>query len=140
MKAVNDYHAEAAENGKSVDIYFGIVWALVFFILALLPLLKGGGIRVWFIYASIILLILSFLFSKTLIPFRKLWSKFGLLTQKIMQPLILGIVFYGLFTPIGVVMRCLGKDPLLLKKTAGAASYWKLRALQQADTDMKNQF
>lgn len=140
MKAVNDYHAEAAEDGRSVDLYFGIVWALFLFILALLPLLKGGGIRFWFIYASIILLILSFLFPGALTPFRKLWIRFGLLIQKITQPLVLGIVFYGFFTPIGVIMRCFGKDPLLLKKTSDATSYWKLRGLQQADADMKNQF
>jgi len=140
VKDINDYHAEAAATGKSIDFHFGVLCSVCFFALSLIPLIKGNGIRLWALYAGIIFLVISVLYPVVLIPLRKLWIKFGVLIQKIMQPFILGIIFYTLFTPIGVVMRCFGKDPLLLKKRSGVISYWKLRDLHQANVDMKNQF
>jgi hypothetical protein len=139
MKLGNDYHEEVPVS-KSIDFFFGIVGSGFFLVLSLVPLLKGDGVRLWSIYICIVLLMLSFLFPRALSPFRKLWIKFGLFIQKITQPLILGILFYVIFAPIGVVLRCFGMDPLLLKRKLGVTSYWKLRDHRQANADMKNQF
>lgn len=138
MKLSNDYHEKTFS--KSIDFYFGFIGSCFFFVLSLLPLLRGDGIRLWSMYIGITLLLLSFLFPIALSPVRKLWIKFGVLIQKITEPLILGVIFYIFFTPIGVVMRCFGKDPLTLKRKSGMTSYWRFRDLQQANADMKNQF
>jgi len=140
VKAIYNYHEEIPADGKAIDFYFGIVFSCFFFVVSLAPLLNGRGIRLWSTCVAIFLLLVSFLFPELLTPLRKLWIRFGLLIQKITQPLILGIIFYLFFTPIGVIMRCFGKDPLLLKKKSGVITCWKLRDHNQVNTDMKNQF
>lgn len=135
-----NYHEEVPVICKSIDLYFGIIGSFFFFVVSLLPLLTGDRIRLWSVYIGSMLLMLSYLFPVALTPLRKLWIRFGLRIQKITQPLILGMVFYVLITTIALIMRLFGKDPLLLKKNLGETSCWKLRYLDQVNTDMKNQF
>lgn len=76
-----------------------------------------------------------------LAPLNKLWFKFGLLLHKIMTPLIMGIMFYGLITPIGLLMRMTGKDPMRLRDVPETTSHWIDREPVAVDGDpMKNQF
>ena len=116
---------------------FGIVFFVVFLLIALYPLINGEELRIWSLIISIIFLILGLLNSKILTPLNKLWFKFGLLLGKIISPLIMGIIFFLVVTPIGLFMRMLGKDLLNLKKNSNN-SYW----IEKKDPKgkMKNQF
>ena len=116
---------------------FGIVFFVVFLLIALYPLTHGGEIRIWSLIISIIFLILGLLDSKILAPLNKIWFKFGILLGKIVSPLIMGIIFFLVVTPIGFIMRLLGKDVLNLKYNKNK-SYWIEK--NGPKSKMKNQF
>ena len=116
---------------------FGIVFFVVFLLIALYPLTYGGEIRIWSLIISLIFLILGLLNSKILTPLNKIWFKFGILLGKIVSPLIMGIIFFLVVTPIGFIMRILGKDLLNLKFNKNK-SYWIEKTGPKSK--MKNQF
>ena len=117
---------------------FGIVFFVVFILVALYPLVYSGEIRIWSIVLSLIFLTLGLLNSKILTPLNKLWFKFGILLGKIVSPLIMGIIFFLVVTPIGLIMRLLGKDLLNLKYNKKKKSYWIEK--NGPKSKMKNQF
>ena len=94
---------------------FGIVFFVVFFLIALYPLINNEDIRIWSLVISLIFLILGLINSRILNPLNKLWFKFGIFLGKIVSPIIMGIIFFLVVTPIGFIMRILGKDLLNLK-------------------------
>ena len=116
---------------------FGIVFFVVFLIIALYPLINEEEVRIWSLIISLIFLILGLINSKFLTPLNKLWFKFGLFLGKIVSPLIMGIIFFLVVTPTGFIMRALGKDLLNLKYNK-SQSYW----IEKNDpkSKMKNQF
>ena len=116
---------------------FGIVFFVVFSLIALYPLTYSGEIRIWSAIISIIFLVLGLLNSKILTPFNKLWFKFGILLGKIISPMIMGIIFFFVVTPIGLIIRILGKDVLNLKYNKNQ-SYWIEK--NGPKSKMKNQF
>jgi len=116
---------------------FGIVFFVVFLLVALYPLTYSGEIRYWSATISLIFLILGLLNSKILAPLNKLWFKFGIFLSKIISPLIIGIIFFLIVTPIGLVMRLFGKDILNLKYNR-KQSYWIEK--NGPKSKMKNQF
>jgi hypothetical protein len=116
---------------------FGIVFFIVFLLIALYPLINGGNIRIWSAVISLIFLILGLLNSKILAPLNKLWFKFGIFLGKIISPMILGIIFFLVVTPIGLLMRLFGKDVLNLRYNKNK-SYWIEK--NGPKSKMKNQF
>ena len=116
---------------------FGIVFFVVFFLIALYPLTYDGGIRRWSIIISLIFLILGLLNSKILNPLNKLWFKFGIILGRIISPLIMGIIFFLVVTPTGLIMKLLRKDILNLRYNKNK-SYWIKKNEQK--NNMKNQF
>tara|TARA_B110000967_G_C18460714_1_gene352485 strand:- start:122 stop:511 length:390 start_codon:yes stop_codon:yes gene_type:complete len=116
---------------------FGIVFFIFFLIISIFPLFNDGNLRVWSIILSIIFLILGLLNSSVLSPLNKMWFKFGILLGNFMSPIILGIVFFVVVTPIAFIMRLFGKDVLNLKKN-NKKSYWIERS--PIKSKMKNQF
>ena len=116
---------------------FGIVFFIVFLLIALYPLLKDNDLRIWSLVISFIFLILGLINSKILTPLNRLWFKFGLLLGKFISPLIMGIIFFIVVTPIGIIMRLLKKDLLNLKYNK-KETYW----IDKSDpkSKMKNQF
>jgi len=116
---------------------FGIVFFIVFLLIALYPLTYNGEIRIWSAIISLILLVLGLLNSKILTPLNKLWFKFGIFLGKIISPVIMGIIFFLVVTPIGLIMRLLGKDVLNLKYNK-SKSYWIEKSGPKSK--MKNQF
>ena len=116
---------------------FGIVFFVVFLIIALYPLTYSEEARVWSVIISLIFLILGLLNSKILTPLNKLWFKFGILLGKLVSPLIMGIIFFLVVTPIGLIMRLLGKDVLNLKYDKNK-TYWIEK--NGPKSKMKNQF
>ena len=116
---------------------FGIVFFIVFLIISIYPLLNDENIRIWSLIVSVIFLILGLLKSKLLSPLNYIWYKFGLLLGKIISPLVLIIIFFIVVTPIGILMRILGKD-LLNLKYSNKKTYWVERSGPKSK--MKNQF
>ena len=116
---------------------FGIVFFIVFFIIALFPLINNSEIRVWAVIISLIFLILGLINSKILTPLNKAWLKFGIFLGKIISPLIMGIIFFLVVTPIGLLMKILKKDLLNLKFNKHK-SYWIEKS--EPKSKMKNQF
>ena len=117
---------------------FGLVFFVVFLIVALWPLKYEGDIRLWSLVLSIIFFILGVLNSKLLTPLNKLWFKFGIFLGSIVSPIIMGIVYFLVVTPTGVFMRLLGKDLLKTSKVKNTPTYWIKRNKQQST--MKKQF
>ena len=116
---------------------FGIVFFVVFLLVAIYPIINDGELRLWSIIISIIFLILGLINSKILTPLNKLWFKFGIFLGKIISPLVMGIIFFLVVTPIGLLMRLSGKDLLNLKYNSNK-SYWIEKSGQKSK--MKNQF
>ena len=116
---------------------FGIVFFIVFLLIALYPLLKDSDLRIWSLIISFIFLILGLINSKILTPLNKLWFKFGLLLGRFISPLIMGIIFFVVVTPIAIIMRLLKKDLLNLKYNK-KETYWIDKSGPKSK--MKNQF
>ena len=116
---------------------FGIVFFIVFLLIALYPLSYSGEIRAWSVIISLIFLVLGLFNSKILTPLNKLWFKFGIFLGKIISPIIMGIIFFLVVTPIGLSMRLLGKDLINLKYNNNK-SYWIEK--KGPKSKMKNQF
>ena len=116
---------------------FGIVFFIVFFIIAIWPLLNGYEIRFWSLIISIVFLLLGILNSKILTPLNKIWFKIGILLGNVISPIIMSIIFFLVVTPTSFIMKILGKDLLNLKKNT-KNSYWITK--QNKNSRMKNQF
>ena len=116
---------------------FGIVFFIIFLLIAIYPLTYSQDIRIWSVIISIIFLVLGLFNSKILTPLNKLWFKFGIFLGKIISPIIMGIIFFLVVTPIGLLMRLLGKDLINLKYNNNK-SYWIEK--KGPKSKMKNQF
>ena len=116
---------------------FGIVFFIVFLIIAIYPILSDGNLRLWSLVISLVFLILGLINSRFLTPLNKLWFKFGIFLGKIISPVIMGIIFFLVVTPIGLLMRLLKKDVLNLTFNDNK-SYWIEK--NGPKSKMKNQF
>ncbi len=116
---------------------FGIVFFVVFLLIAIYPLTNGGDIRIWSGIISFIFLVLGLLNSSILTPLNKIWFKFGMILGKIISPVIMAIIFFLVVTPTGLIMRILRKDILNLKYNQNK-SYWIEK--EGPKSKMKNQF
>jgi predicted membrane metal-binding protein len=116
---------------------FGIVFFVVFLIVSFYPLINFGEVRIWSLVLAVIFLILGLLNSRILSPLNKAWFKFGILLGKIVSPIVMGIVFFVVVTPIALLLKLFGKDLLNLKKNKNK-SYWVEK--KELRSTMKNQF
>ena len=116
---------------------FGIVFFIVFLLIAIYPLSNNEEIRLWSLFLSFLFLVLGIFNSKILSPLNKIWFKFGIFLGKIISPIVMGIIFFIVVTPIGLLMRLLKKDLLNLKFT-NEYSYWIEK--NGPKSIMKNQF
>ena len=116
---------------------FGIVFSIAFLLISLYPLINGENLRLWSLIISIVFFVLGIINSNLLKPLNKLWFKFGLLLGKIISPIIMGIIFFLVVTPIGFIMKLLGKDLINLKFNK-EKSYWIEKTGPKSK--MKNQF
>jgi len=116
---------------------FGLVFFVVFLLIAFYPLINQGEIRIWSVLISLLFLILGIINSKILTPLNKVWFKFGIFLGKLISPVVMGIIFFLVVTPIAFLMRMLKKDLLNLKFNKNS-SYW----IEKTDpkSTMKNQF
>jgi hypothetical protein len=116
---------------------FGILFFIVFFLISIYPLVNNDEIKVWPLIIALIFLILGLLNSNILSPLNLLWMKFGIFLGKITSPIVMGIVFFVVVTPIGLLMKLFKKD-LLNLKFSNKNSYWIEK--DKIKSTMKNQF
>ena len=130
------------ELKTSSDRSFGFVFTVVFLIIGLFPYIgEGGAINTWPIFVSAAFLIVTLAKPTLLAPLNKVWTKFGLLLQKVVSPIMLGMMFYAFITPFGLAVRLMGKDLLRLKLDKAANSYWIYRTPPGPSPEsMKNQY
>jgi len=123
------------------DRSFGIVFAVFFAIMALWPLLGEGAVRLWALLLAAAFLAVALVRPALLAPLNRLWTRFGLLLHKLVNPLVLGLMFLLAVTPVALVMRALGKDVLRRRFEPEAPSYWIEREeAGPAPETMRNQF
>ena len=134
MPELTSYISTEQSSPKS----FGVVFSIVFLIIALYPLSNSKDIHLWAIIISAIFLLLAFVVPQALVLPNKLWFKFGILLGSIMAPVIMALVYFITVLPTGLIMRFLGKDLLKLKLDKNAKSYWIKRI--EPIGSMKNQF
>ena len=116
---------------------FGLFFGVIFIIIAFYPLINNGDIRYWSLTISLLFFVLGILNSRYLSPLNRLWFEFGILLGKIFSPVIMLLIFFVVVTPIGLIMRLLGKDLLNLKKNNNK-SYWMKK--DSNNQSMKDQF
>ena len=116
---------------------FGIIFSIVFLIISLWPLLSQNDIRIWSLIISGIFLVLGLINSKLLLPLNKIWFKFGIFLGNFIAPIVMGIIYFMVVTPTGLIMKMLGKDLLNLKKN-NKDTYWIDK--DNSNNDLKNQF
>ena len=116
---------------------FGIIFSIVFLIISLWPLLSQNDIRIWSLIIAGIFLVLGLINSKLLLPLNKIWFKFGIFLGNFIAPIVMGIVYFMVVTPTGLIMRLLRKDLLNLKKN-NKDTYWIEK--DNSNNDLKNQF
>jgi hypothetical protein len=134
MREVSSNVAPEQSSEKS----FGIVFSVVFLIVALYPLINSEGLRIWALVISVFFLFSAFLIPKILVIPNKIWFKFGLLIGSIVAPVVMAFVYFFTVLPTGLIMRLLGKDLLQQKLDKNTNSYWIKR--RDSMGSMKNQF
>ena len=117
---------------------FGLVFFIVFLIISLWPLYFEGTIRIWSAIISVIFLFLGLINSKFLTPLNIAWFKFGIILGNIVSPIVMGVLFFAVVTPTGLILRLMGKDMLNKKFNKEKESYWIKR--ETPIGSMKNQF
>jgi hypothetical protein len=131
----DEYHTTSSDRS------FGLVFGAVFIVIALLPILSGGKVRFWAFGISGTFLLLSLLRPSLLSSLNQVWTKVGLLLHRIVSPVMLALLFFGVLTPFAAVMRLLRKDALCRNREPALDSYWIEREAEHIrKQSMKNQF
>ena len=107
---------------KKNNTGFGILFFIFFLVIGFYPLISNDPIRIWSIVLSLVFLIITIIKPNLFTSLNKLWIQFGILLGKIISPIVMGLVFFFVVTPIGILMKILKKDVMGLKR--GASSYW----------------
>jgi len=122
-----DTHERMAREEKihnSSDRAFGLTFAGVFLLLACWPLVRGRPVRWWALAFSVLFLALALVAPRALHVFNRIWFAIGMLLHRLAHPVVMALLFFTTITPLAVLMRALGKDPLRLRRDPSAPSYW----------------
>lgn len=140
MSAHEDLSRQHEARGPS-ERSFGFVFAAFFLLLALAPLRRHQPVRLWGLGLAVVFLVLALLLPASLKPLNRAWMLLGRLLGKVTTPIVTGALFYLIFTPAGIVMRLLGKDPLRIAYDPKVPSYWRQRQPPgPPPEEMANQF
>lgn len=132
-------HASGPERGS--DRTFGIVFMILFLVIGLWPLLRGGEPRLWSLAIGVACLLVAIALPRALAPLNRLWMAFGLLLGRIVGPIMLFVVYAVAVVPTGLLLRLRGKDPLYRRFDPSARSYWVHRNPPgKPDETMSRQF
>ena len=123
------------------DRGFGLVLAGFFAVIGALKLWHGHAVWIVWCAAALVFLVLAVVRPKILAPLNRLWLKLGLLLYRIVNPIVMALMFYLTILPIGLLTRLFREDPLRLKRDPKARSYWIERRPPGPEPDtMRNQF
>ena len=129
------------QSERSSDRAFGLIFSVFLLIVAIVPVFRGRPLRVWAIFLSPLFLTVSLIRPGWMSPLSSAWHRFGLLTQRITNPIIMAILYFIVITPFGILMRLLGRDILHLKWDSDSSSYWIVRQPPgPAPDSMRDQF
>ena len=117
---------------------FGLLFFIIFLAISLWPIKSGGDLRLWSFILSLVFLILGITNSKLLAPLNKLWFKIGIILGNFISPVVMGVVFFLVVTPTGIIVRILGKDLLKTNKNKNIPTYWINR--DKKNSTMRKQF
>jgi hypothetical protein len=137
---IHEQFSRGEAHSGSSDRGFGFVFTGLFLVLGLLPLRKGQPPRIGFLIAAAVMLLLALAFPGILAPFNMLWTRLSLLMGKVMTPVVLGLMYYLVFTPAAAILRMFGRDPLRLKPTANTGTFWIPRQDTVTPESMKHLF
>ncbi|MCG3200968.1 MAG: hypothetical protein NFCOHLIN_00830 [Gammaproteobacteria bacterium] len=119
-------HHDLPVKGSS-NRSFGLIFAAFFCVIALLPLFSRGEVRPWALVVAAVFAVIAMTMPSMLAPLNKAWMRLGLLLHRVVNPIVLGLMYLVAIVPVGLLMRFLGKDLLRLKFSRGAPSYWIVR-------------
>ena len=108
---------------RSSEKSFGILFSVVFLLIAIWPLLGGNTIRIWALSISFVFILLALLKQELLKPLNAKWIKLGELLGKIIAPVVMALIYFFILTPLSFIIRIFGKD-LLKIKFSKDNSYW----------------
>jgi hypothetical protein len=129
------------EMRLSSNRQFGLVFAALFLVIAVAPVLRSHFYRPWALVAAALLLAISLTRPEILQPLNALWARLGMLLQSVVSPIVIGLLFFAVVTPLAVLMRWLKRDPLRLHWDSETKSYWLQRVPPgPPPASMKDQF
>ena len=137
QKYINLFMKDKSNIKINSNKSFGIVFAIIFLIISLWPILQNNNIRIWSLIISFIFLILGLINSRFLFPLNRAWFKFGMFLGNFISPVLMVIIFFLIVTPTGLILKLLKKD-LINQKKNNDKTYWISR--KGFKSSMKNQF
>lgn len=120
----NTAHTHALSGRTASDRSFGIVFTIVFLIVALWPMPGGGPVRLWALAIAAVFALVTLLRPRLLAPLNRAWTRLGLAMHRVVNPIVLGLIFAITIVPTGLAFRLLRKDPLRLRRDPALDSYW----------------
>lgn len=130
-----DSHISVEEGSEKG---FGIVFAIIFLLIGLYPLLEGNEVRMWSLVMATVLSALAYVAPKMLSVPNKLWFRIATAMGTVLAPLVMAFIYIISVVPIGLIMRLAGKDLLRKKLDRNATTYWILRT--EPLRSMRDQF
>lgn len=138
-----DQHVASRDHDPKIgsERSFGFVMAGFFLLIALWPLIGRSAPRLWALFVGLAFVAVALLKPDLLAPLNRLWFRLGLAIGRITNPIIMGLLFFAVFAPLGILFRALGKDLLALRFDRDVASYWSVHAAAEGQrSDMRKQF
>lgn len=143
MKRAANFHEsfDRQEEVAGSERNFGFVIAGAVVVITFVPLIRGNDPRWYLLPIGVIFAALASFAPAWLRPLNRLWHAFGLLLQKVINPVVMLVIFALGIVPTGLILRSMGKDPMGRKFDANAESYWIRRDPPgPPPATMKNQF
>jgi hypothetical protein len=138
--ALHEDLTRAEEITGPSDRRFGLTIAAVCGVVGAIRLIFGHG-GWWWLGAGVLLALFALGAPAILAPLNRLWLKLGLVLYKVVNPVVMALIFVTTIVPVGILMWLCGKDPLRLKREPDAASYWIAREPPGPTPEtMRNQF
>lgn len=119
---------------------FGLIFAVIFLVIALWPLINGASPRTWALIIVALFALAALLYPSVLTPLNAAWVKFGLFMHKIVNPILMGLIFFLTVLPTGLMLKLFGKDPMRRKLDANTKTYWQDRSEKITKESFDNQF